>query len=426
MIKKIFQTAGARFFSALITFLVMIISINAFGSEGYGVIGMITLNIMLIGMFNDFVGGGALVYLVPRHSLTELLIISYLWSVFTAVTGAILVHFFDDVSGQYAVHIFFIALLHNFFAVNTKVFLGQERIRLFNVLLVIQLLLLAAALSVFVFLMDASDIQFYVRALYLSYGFSLFISLFFLAGKTGKFRLKVSRDLIKQSVRLGFFSQVANIAQFLNYRLTYYMIQKFWVENGSTSVLGVYNATNKFVEGSWLVSKSLSLVQYSVLANRDDEQYALRLTLAFFKLSFLITFLITLVLVLLSPDFYQWLLQEEKFGKIPGIILAMSPGILVISINNIISHYFAGKGLQWINARGSLTGLAVTLIAGLILVPEYGIWGAAYTTSLAHIASFTYMFFTFLKKTYTGITDFMPGRSDIKLVKKMLTDYLNN
>ncbi|MFO8054967.1 MAG: hypothetical protein R6U19_07400 [Bacteroidales bacterium] len=146
LIRKVFGTAGARVFTALMAMLVMIVSTRAFGDDGYGVITMIMLSIMFIGMFNDLIGGAALVYIIPRYKLSEVLTLAYLWSLFTATAGAVILYFYDgDVAGPYVHHVFFIALIYNLFSVNLKSLLGLERIAVFNVFNVLQVLFLTGS-----------------------------------------------------------------------------------------------------------------------------------------------------------------------------------------------------------------------------------------------------------------------------------------
>lgn len=428
LINKIFGTVGARVLGAIISFTVLILSTHTFGADGYGIVTMIILSIMFIGMFNDFVGGGALVFLIPRNKLSELLSIAYVWSFFTALAGSIIIYFFDPDVGPYAHHVFFLAVLHNWFTINQKSLLGKERIGVFNILTVTQLFILLAGLFLLVNLLPNNDPVLYIYALYFSYGLAFLISFLYIFQYIRKENNKIliQKNVLKRVISLGFYTQIANLTQFFNYRLTYYFIQTFWISSGgSTAPLGVYGSTNKLVEGNWLVSKSLSMVQYSVLSNREGEDYAQNLSLSFFKLSFLITFLITVVLVILPGSFYDWLFGGEEFQKIPELILLLSPGILAVSMNNSISHYFAGKGLQRINAIGSLFGFGGTVIAGLLLIPFYGLNGAAITSSIAHVLSTSYMIFIFTQKTQIKISDFLLKRSDIDLIKKMLLNRRN-
>ncbi|MFO8055408.1 MAG: polysaccharide biosynthesis C-terminal domain-containing protein, partial [Bacteroidales bacterium] len=259
------------------------------------------------------------------------------------------------------------------------------------------------------------------------YGICFLGTLAYIISYNGMIRPVFNPNIIKQISRLGVYTQMANIAQFLNYRLTYFFIKSFWLSPGqSTAPLGVYGAMNKLVDGNWLISKSLSLVQYSVLSNREEETYAQKLTLAFVKFSLIITALITAALIVLPGSFYQWLLGGESFSQIPRLILIFSPGILAMSVNNILAHYFAAKGLQKINAMVSLLGLVITVVAGLLLIPAYGLPGAAYTSSIAHTASTIMIIALFLSRTKLHLSAFLISKSDITLAKNLVWSFRKN
>lgn len=418
---KVFSTTGARVITAILSLVVMIISTRAFGEEGYGVIAMFVLAIMFIGVVNDLAGGSALVYLIPRHGLSRIFPVAYFWALVTAAAGAIIIHYAEPrIAGPYAWHIFLVALIHNWFSVNLKVLLGKERITLFNILTVLQLLFMVLSLLLFIYLADREQITLYIMAMYVSYGVCFLVSLLLVGKHLHRLQFP-GVSLLREVGKLGLFTQLANFSQFLNYRLSYYFIQSLWLQPGhGAAPLGVYSAMNRLAEGNWLISKSLALVQYAVLSNRREEAYAQTLTLAFLKLSVLVTFLLTLLLVVLPGEFYQWLLGGARFDQIPFLILCFSPGILAMAMSHSLSHYFASRGLQRLNAWSSLLGLAVTVLAALLFIPSFGLAGAAVASSLAHLTSCIWLFVAFIRHTGTPLKAFFIGKSDVKLVKKVL------
>ncbi len=418
---KVFTTTGARVITALLGLAVMIISTRAFGEEGYGVITMLVLGIMFIGVVNDLAGGSALIYLIPRHGLSRILPLAYFWSLVTAGVGAIIIYYAEPrIAGPYALHIFLVALIHNWFSVNLKVLLGKERITWFNVLTVLQLLFMVLSLLLFIHLASREQIMVYIMAMYLSYGLCFLVSLAMVRKHIHTLKMP-GTNILREMGKLGLFTQLANFSQFLNYRLSYYFIQSLWLQPGQGAApLGVYSAMNRLAEGNWLISKSLALVQYAVLSNREEEQYAQTLTLAFLKLSVLVTLLVTLLLVVLPGTFYQWLLGGTRFDQIPFLIACFSPGILAMAVSHALSHYFAAKGLQRLNAWSSLLGLAVTVSAAIMLIPAYGLPGAAVASSMAHLASCTWLMVAFIKHTRTPLKAFFIKNDDLKMVKRVL------
>ena len=152
MIKNIFSTIFTRFINAIISFIVIIIISQKFGAEGTGTIGLILLGITIIVMINNFVGGSALVYLVPRYDLYKLLIPSYIWALITSVPVAILLSITGLIPHEFTYHVMLLSLIFSLTSINQMFILGKEKIKLFNLTSLAQMLVLLVSLMLFVHL----------------------------------------------------------------------------------------------------------------------------------------------------------------------------------------------------------------------------------------------------------------------------------
>jgi O-antigen/teichoic acid export membrane protein len=93
---------------------------------------------------------------------------------------------------------------------------------------------------------------------------------------------------------------------------------------------------------------------------------------------------------------------------------------MALAFSTVFGHYFAGLGMNRINLYGTLTGFAVTLAASWLLIPEYGINGAAMSVSLAYCIHAVYLFFIYKKHTKLIISELIPTREDLNFVWKEL------
>ena len=143
---------------------------------------------------------------------------------------------------------------------------------------------------------------------------------------------------------------------------------------------------------------------------------ASQLTLRFMKVAITLTFTALLVLCMLPTSFFEWIFTGE-FSDIHSIILLTAPGIMLYSAHTILANYFSGTGQPKINLYASLIGLSVTIVAAFILIPWWGIRGAAITASLTYTALFIYHWIVFHKKTGCSITQLIPNRQDWEWVK---------
>ncbi len=415
MLKKIIGTAGSRIIIALITFGIVVINARMLGTEGVGEIALIVLGITIILLISNFVGGGALVYLIPRYDPFKLIVPSYAWAILSSVVGAYLLSFFKLIPVQYTNHVLFLSLFQALGATNLTFLLGKEKIKQYNLISVLQFIVLISTLAWLLYVTNRVEVMSYVYALYAAY-ISTFIFSFVAIRKF----IKVTNfdgfnEVLVQVVKYGSYVQFANLLQLMNYRLGYFIIEKYL---GKAS-LGIFDVGNKVSEGLWLIGKSVAMVQYSKISNNDEPQYARVLTLRFLKFVFVITFLMLTVLLLLPDSFFMFVFGKD-FTGLNKVVQSLAIGILSMSVSMIMSHFFSGTGRHYHNTISSGIGLVLTLIFGFTLIPQMGIIGAGITASISYFSSAIYQLIVFIRITKTGFSQFLIGKEDVRFLRDEL------
>ncbi|MBE0663567.1 MAG: polysaccharide biosynthesis C-terminal domain-containing protein [Bacteroidales bacterium] len=416
MFKKIAGTAFARFLNTLLGFAVVVVAARAFGAEGYGTIVLVILGIAFIQLVNSFVGGPALVYLVPRHDISKLFILSYVWALVVSVVGAILLYVFCMIPPEYRWETMLLSLISNWASVNMMILIGKEKIKLYNMISVLQTALIYISIMAFIYVLDHTEVDYYIYALCLAYLSTFFLSLASIR------RYIVFSDLneidrpLKSILHYGGLMQLASILQFFNYRLSYYLLERFY----DKASLGKFAVGVQLAEGMWLISKSVALVQYSRISNEPgNTAYAKNITLIFLKFTFIATSLMLLVLIALPSDVFVFIFGEG-FAQVKPVIFSLSPGILTLSSSHIFSHYFSGSGKPQHNTKSSALGFIVVLVSGFLLIPNLGLIGAGIATSLSYITIFIYQLYWFRRESGACIREMLITASDLDRIKKEL------
>ena len=104
----------------------------------------------------------------------------------------------------------------------------------------------------------------------------------------------------------------------------------------------------------------------------------------------------------------------------------MSIGIIAVAVNSMLSHFFSGTGRHYFNTIGSAIGFVITLSTGLILIPHYGIKGAAFTATLSYSFSLIFQMIVFRIITKTKLSEYIPDRSDFIFFRNELKKIINN
>lgn len=397
----------------MLGFAIVVTAARAFGAEGYGTVVLIVLGIALVQLFSNIVGGSALVYLAPRQNIFNLFVLSYLWGLIVAAVGANLLYLFELIPPEYRRETLMLSLLSNWITVNMMILLGKEKIRAYNLISVLQTFLVFGSVAVFVHVLNKTHIDYYIYALYIAYVSTFLISLSALRKYVVMTDLSRIGDSIKPIVHYGGLMQLSNILQFFNYRLSYYLLEKFY----DKPELGRFAVGVQIAEGVWLIAKSIALIQYSRIANEpDNPEYAKRITLIFLKITMAATLILFGMLLALPQVVFSFIFGSD-FTDTKLVILLLGPGILAVAACQMISHYFSGIGKPGFNTISSAIGFAVVLVAGLLLIPRYGITGAAVATSLSYVSIFLYQFFWFKKISGSKLREMMISAAEIQILR---------
>ncbi|MFP4469079.1 MAG: polysaccharide biosynthesis C-terminal domain-containing protein [Bacteroidales bacterium] len=412
MVKKILNTFGTRLLSAVINLLITIVISRFLGPEGKGQQGLIIATIAYVLVFANLMGGATIVYLVPRFAWSLILVPAYLWTLFTGLVFYAVLHFTGLVQPQFILHICLLSVISGFAAINSSILIGKEKIASANMVSLLQPFLIAASLALFFFVMGQATIQSYLLSLYIAFGGSFFLSLFYLKKFTGKYSLHGIGSyfgVISKLARYGVLNQLAHIFQLLSFRMSYYWLNQLYSE----AEVGVYSNAISIVESVWLISRSISMVQYASIVNTDDRDYSRRLTISLSKIAFFISFVLLGILVLLPSQFFVFI-YGEGFGEISTVIRSQAPGILFFSFALVGGHYFSGTGKYHVNTLASLAGLLISVVLFWLMIPALGMTGAGWATSISYTFTAIVVMIFFLSESGLSLKVFLPQKHDVE------------
>lgn len=377
---KVAGTILTRIILMCSAFAVVILNMRNLGAEGQGTAGLIAFGILLVQALSNFIGGGALVYLVPRMQRGESFWPSLTWSVISTILFFGVFNILPVVPSGFIVHACAIGLIQSLHISLQQVTLAQERISSYNGILAMQSALMAVLLFVLFEAFGWVSIYAFITSLYVSHGLTLLgfiaINRKWIAG--GGFRQQ--RETWKSLFALGKFAQGGNVLHLLNQRLNLVFLENLWV-NGRLAT-GVYSVALYAAEAIWTVSKSLSIVQYARISNEPDDLAGRSLTLQYLRISLLLVSASCAALVMIPSSWYTTIFTSDASDLKPTL-LWLIPGILANGASIIYAHYFSGRGRHRENMIASALGLGLSVILAVWLVPTLGLAGAAISTSAA-------------------------------------------
>lgn len=427
MLKKILGTIGTRYLIAFLNLMLIFINAKVLGVEGVGLIGIILASVNIAVVFNGVLSGNTIVYFMNRYSIHTILYPAYIWPLFGSGIACVCMLWFGLFPKEYVTDIYILSLLSSFITINARFLLGKNRIAGFNLTYMLQGGLLFFILLYFYYIEGKQEVSSYIKGLYITYiiAFTGSLALLFplLLIKEHTPAGKPLLSVLKEMFVYGLWGSADNIAEVLTTRLNYFLIQRF----AGLGSVGLLDAGTKISESVWHISRSVSFIEYSSVAQTSDATKQKEITLKLFKLTFCAIASVTILILFIPEYIYTDYLFSREFTGMRKVILGLSGGIVALGCNSILSHYFIGSGKIRYSAACSCIGLITLLITGYILIPIWGVTGSAISTSIAFCAMLAFSMVTFCKLTRSRLSEFIPGPEDFneiirRLQKRFRTD----
>lgn len=208
-----------------------------------------------------------------------------------------------------------------------------------------------------------------------------------LSGWILKRRLNVTvhprdRRYLRNALKYGYKAYLSNLFTYLQSRADTFLINLLI----NPAAAGIYAIAFQLGEKLWMLSQAVSVVllpKLSELSNDEQRRIAIttlisRAVLAISALGAVCFAVVAYPLIVLVFGF------QYQDSYVPLVLLL--PGIVALSAARVLANDIAARGKPELNMYMALAGLAITIAGNLILVPRYGIHGAAVVTSFAYTA----------------------------------------
>jgi O-antigen/teichoic acid export membrane protein len=405
---------------AFLNLLLIFINSKVLGREGMGLVGVIYASANLAVIFNSILCGNTIVYFMNRYNLRYVFYPAYIWAFFGSAVACMLMFFFNMLPEGYEMVVFGLAVLISLVTANSLMLLGKDNVKGFNLTFIFQGFLTFLLLLFLYFVVDYKNITGYLTGLFIAYVaayiYSMVLLLPYLGKKNNVFVDKPFSNVLKEMFLYGIWSSTDNLAEGLTTRLNYFLVHN----TGGYGNVGLLDSGTKMSESVWHISNSISYIEYNSVSKTTDRQEQKRVTLQLFKLTYCALIIIMFLIACIPEWFFTKYLLTSEFAGIRNVIIGLSPGIVALGSNRILSHYFIGSGrIKW-STFCSVFGLVTLLIAGLFLIPAYGVFGAAVTSSIAYTCMLIFSVIVFKKQTGSLFREFVPSKDDWnELVEKI-------
>lgn len=415
--RDIFETIASRYLIAILNLVLIFINAKALGVEGVGLIGLIIASINIAMMFNGILSGNTIVYFMNRYNMKVVFLPSYIWTLAGSLIACSAMEMVGMLPDGYFLHIYLLSILMSLVVANSRFLLGKDHIKGFNITYMLQGGILFIVLLYLYYGRQKQVVSSYILGMYIANSIAFIISFLMLYPHFKKTNDQEKNyafpSLLKEMFIYGLWGSADNIAETLTTRLNYFLIGRF----GGLSSVGLLDAGTKMSESVWHINRSVGFIEYSRVAKNEDKQQHKLITLQYLKLTFCAITLATTCILLIPEWVYTDYLFSTQFQGIRKVIAGLSVGIISFGCNGIISQYFIGSGKIRYSAICSFIGLTTLLIAGLILIPLYGVVGSAICSSIAFCCMLCFSLVMFCKITHTKVTELLINKNDWEFIQ---------
>lgn len=375
--KQTLINLAVRFSNAGGSVLLFLIASNYLGSTGRGELSIFIANKTLITLLNEIVFGSGYIYLSHRYQSNDIIKKGLLFTFLVSILSPIfltLLHLSDSTLLYFLISNSFLFALNNIIYLHLR---AIHNINKHNQLLILSILLqFIGTLAIFQFNISVHS---YILAQTFSYIIITLLGISYL-------KIAASKHVHLMSwvklISKGTQASLSNWFNFIGTRLSYYVIIIYL---NSSFNLGIYSAACILSESIWIIPYSLATPLYPILSNESHIEIKRKLTNKYSLISFALSVLLGLFLLLLPETFYTSIIGVSFHG-IKEYMTILIPAICIHSAAKITWNYFQANGLFHFNTYSALISIIVLINALLILTPKYHTVGIAWSTAIGYLA----------------------------------------
>jgi O-antigen/teichoic acid export membrane protein len=213
-------------------------------------------------------------------------------------------------------------------------------------------------------------------------------AILWVAGRDGILGMRPSAPLLREKVRFGSRAFLGTLAERLQFRADAFLVNAI----RGVRETGVYSVTSGLAETLWYVPNALGTVMFSRAV--DPTADAGRIAAVLTRTTIAVAVATSIPAFILGPRLVE-IVYGPDFAEAGDALRFILPGIVAYSVVAVLSRYIVGQGRPGTGTAVLLTGLVINVTSNLILIPRYGILGAAASSSISYAATALLTLFVF-------------------------------
>jgi stage V sporulation protein B len=229
------------------------------------------------------------------------------------------------------------------------------------------------------------------------------------------FRFRINPPLLREMLQYGSKAQIGLILKTISARVDLLIIAYFL----EPVAVGYFAVATSVVEVMLFLPASLQEILLPwLMRNLNQKREVISSILT--RLIFFIVILVSLGLLLVG----NWLIVfifGADYQLSYGLAKYLLPGVVALSIGKIMNISIYARGYPNLVSLATGVSVAVLIISDVVLIPVYGVFGAAIGYSLSNLVGAMILIYVFMKLTKAKLAEILvPQRNDFVYMAEML------
>ena len=299
-----------------------------------------------------------------------------------------------------------------FFSIGLFALLGRRRIGAYSAIrLLRRLLLLVGVVGAALIASLSLDV-----ALVVNLGTLVLtaVAIAWAASRDGVAGLRPSAGLLEEELRFGSRVLPGAVAERLQFRADSFIVNAVV----GVRATGIYSVTSGLAETLWYVPNALGTVMFSRAV--DPAADAGRIAAVLTRTTIVVALVSAIPAFAFGPRLVR-LVYGSAFSDAGVALRLILPGIVAYSIVAVLSRYIVGRGRPGTGTMILVIGLVLNIVANLVLVPRYGINGAAMSSSISYGLTAIVTLLVFRRVSGRGVVETLVIQpSDVRALRSMI------
>ena len=221
-----------------------------------------------------------------------------------------------------------------------------------------------------------------------------------------------SAALLVEQLRFGTRALPGTLAERLQFRADSFLLNILV----GVRATGIYSVTSGLAETLWYVPNALGLVMLSRAV--DPHADAGRIAATLTRVTIALAVVLAIPTFLFGPRLVR-VVYGSSFTDAGVALRLILPGVVAYSVVAVLSRYLTGRGRPGTTTMIMVVGLATNVAANLVLIPRFGINGAAVASSLSYGLTAAVALIVFRRASGRGLVETLIVRpSDVRAARR--------